>query len=109
MFDITNYTDHPSRPGYTIFKFYKKERAQYFEKLLKKENIWFESSINEDDKTIFLFGIKKGDFKIAMNANYLVSGKFRNKIIPNVYFRWTIIIIAISLITLAIIGAIINR
>jgi len=105
MLNITNYFDHPTRIGYTVFKFHQKQRAEYFEELLTKENIWFESSI-ENDNTLYLFGIKKGDFKKVMNANYLVSAKFRNKIIPNVYFRWGIIVFVIAALILAIIGAI---
>ena len=104
MFDITNYSDHPSRIGFTVFKFREKQRANYFETLLKENDIWFESSIEDDN--LYLFGVKKGDFKKAMNANYLVSAKFRNKIIPNTYFRWGVIIIAVFVIILAIIGAI---
>jgi hypothetical protein len=103
MFDITNYSDHPTRIGYTVFKFRENQRAVYFEELLKKKNITFESS--KEDDNLYLFGVKKGDFKKAMNANYLVSAKFRNKIIPNVYFRWSVIIIAFLTISLAIISA----
>ena len=65
MFNITNYYDHPIRPGYTIFKFFDKNRAVYFEELLKKESVWFESSIDEDEKMIYLFGVKKSDHKKA--------------------------------------------
>ncbi len=107
MFNITNYSDHPTRIGYTIFKFYEKQRAEYFEELLKKDNIWFESSV-EKEKLIYFFGIRKGDLKKTMNANYLVSAKFRKKIIPNIYFRWGIITLAITIIILAIIGAIVK-
>ena len=108
MFNITNYSDHPNRPGYTVFKFFEKQRAEYFEELLTKENVWFESSTDEDDGTIYLYGIKKNDHKKAINANYLVSGKFRKKIIPNIYLRWFIIIISIAIIILAIISALKN-
>ena len=105
MLNILNYSDHPTRVGYTVYRFFEKERADYFEELLKKDNVSFESSIEESENTLFLFGIKKGDSKKAMNANYLVSAKFRNKIIPNIYFRWGIILFAITMITLAIVGA----
>ena len=108
MFNITNYTDHPTRPGYTIFKFYEKQRSAYFEELLKKENIWFESSIEEGERTTYLFGVKKGDHKNALNANFIVNAKFRKPIIPNVYFRWSLIIIAVGILLLAIIGALKN-
>ncbi len=105
MLNITNYSDHPTRPGFTVFKFHKIERALYFEELLKKDDIWYESS-TEENNTTHLYGVRKGDFKKAMNANYLVSAKFRKKIIPNVYFRWSVIILAAVVIALAIIGAI---
>ena len=105
MINITNYFDHPTRIGFTVFKFHNKQRADYFEQLLKKDDIWYES-LYEEEKSLQLFGIKKGDLKKAMNANYLVSAKFRKKIIPNIYLRWGIIILAVSVITLAIIGAI---
>ncbi|OFY94900.1 MAG: hypothetical protein A3K10_12350 [Bacteroidetes bacterium RIFCSPLOWO2_12_FULL_31_6] len=106
MFNITNFFDHPTRPGYTIFKFHDKQRAVYFEELLKNKNIWFESSIDEGENIIYLFGVKKSDYKNAMNANYLVSAKYRSKIIPNVYFRWLVIIITVAILILAIISAI---
>ena len=106
MFNITNYSDHPTRIGYTIFKFHNVQRAEYFEQLLKKDNVWFESS-NIEDRTI-VFGVRKGDFKKAMTANYLVSAKFRKKIIPNTYFRWGILIFAGIIVLLAIVGAIVK-
>lgn len=104
MLNITNYSDHPTRIGYTVYRFFEKERADYFEALLKKENVYFESSVEEDDRTLYLFGVKKGDSKKAMNANYLVSGRYRKKIIPNIYLRWGIILFATSMVILAIIG-----
>ena len=108
MLDITNYSDHPTRIGYTVFKFYEKQRADYFEELLKKDAIWYESSIDEDRKTIYLFGVKKSNLKAAFNANYLVSARYRKPIFPNVYFRWILLIVTIGLLILAIIGALKN-
>ena len=107
MLNITNYFDHPTRIGFTVFRFHEKQRADFFEELLKKNDIWYEVSY-EEEKSLHLFGVRKGDFKKAMNANYLVSAKFRKKIIPNIYLRWGIIIFAILIITLAIVGAIIK-
>jgi hypothetical protein len=104
MLNILNYSDHPTRIGYTVFRFHEKERSDYFEELLKKDAIRFEFSY-EEENNLFLFGVKKGDFKKASHANFLVSGKFRNKIIPNTYFRWGIIIFAALMLLLAIIGA----
>lgn len=110
MFDITNYSDHPTRPGHVVFRFYDKSRAEHFEQLLKEDTIWYESSIDrDDDKTTYLFGIKIGDQKKALQANYLVSAKFRKKTIPNFYARLVIYLVAIGVISLAIIGAIIKN
>ena len=44
MFNITNNFEHPTRPGYFVFRFREKVRADYFEELLKKEGVWFEKS-----------------------------------------------------------------
>ncbi len=105
MFNITNYFEHPTRPGYYIFKFYQKHKADYFEKLLNQENIWYESSIDEDEKIIYLYGIKLADYKKALNANYLVSAEFRKQTISNQYVRFVIYAITIGVIALAIYGA----
>jgi hypothetical protein len=43
-----------------------------------------------------------------MKANYLVSAKFRKKIIPNIYLRWGVIIFFIIALTIAIIGAVLK-
>lgn len=104
MLNILNYSEHPTRIGYTVFRFHNKERSDYFNELLTTENISFEFSFDEEHE-LYLFGVKKGDFKKASNANYLVSAKYRNKIFPNKYFRWSIISFGILMVILAIIGA----
>jgi len=106
MINLTNYSDHPVRVGYTVFKFYEKERAVYFKTLLEKDNIWFESSEENEEQYIHFFGIRKADHKKALHKNYLVSAKYRKRIIANRYLGWAIIIISMLLITLAIVGAI---
>ena len=106
MFNITNYFEHPTRPGYYVFKFYTKERSDYFEELLKSDKVWYEFSIDDEtNRTQYLFGIKLNDYKKALNYNYLVSGRFRKKTISNSYVRLIIYVIALGLISLAIIGA----
>jgi len=105
MFNITNYFDHPTRPGHTIFRFYKKERASAFQELLEKEDIWFECEDHEeDDKTTYFFGVKNGSIKAANRCNYLVNAQFRKPFITNTYLRWGVFVIAIIVLTLALIG-----
>ena len=105
MLNLTNYSDHPTRIGYTVYRFFEKERADYFEAILRKENVYFEIAEEEHKNTIYLFGIRKGDAKQAMHANYLVSAKFRNKIIPNSYFRWGVLFFFFAALIMALIGA----
>ncbi|MGB0881588.1 MAG: hypothetical protein ACPGSO_01455 [Vicingaceae bacterium] len=107
MLNILNYSDHPTRIGYTVFRFNTEERSDYFKELLNAEAILFEFSYDEEH-ALYLFGVKKGDFKKAANANYLVSAKYRNKIFPNKYFRWGIIAFGVLMVILAIIGAILK-
>ncbi len=107
MFNITNYFEHPTRPGYYVFKFYDKNRSDYFEELLNKEGIWYETSKDDGEKITFLYDIKIkiNDYKKALNANYLVSAKFRKKTISNQYVRIFIYTITLVIIALAIYGA----
>lgn len=104
MFNITNYSEHPTRPGYFVFRFYQKERSDFFEELLNKEQVWFESYIDEDGKITYLYGIKLKDYQKAVQANYMVSARFRNKTVSNRYVRWVIYAVTIGILTLMIIS-----
>lgn len=105
MFNITNYFEHPTRPGYYIFKFYEKPKADYFEDILKKEKVWFEASYDDEQKPTYLYGIKLADYKKALKANYLVNARYRKKTISNHYIQLLIYLITIGFIVLAIFGA----
>ena len=105
MFNITNSSEHPTRPGHTIFHFYEKKRADFFASLLEKDNIWFESDIqSKNDKTIYFFGVKNASLKKVNQNNYLVNAQFRKPFIPNIYLRWVVFVITIITITLAILN-----
>lgn len=105
MFNITNNFEHPTRPGYFVFRFREKVRADYFEELLKKEGVWFEKSEEDDESPLILYGIKLNDYKKATKANYMVSAKYRKKTISSIYLRIIIYAVAVTIISLAIIGA----
>jgi len=105
VFNITNSFEHPTRPGYMVFKFRDIERVKLFENYLKSEKIWFEKGEEKLNDTLFyFFGVKNNDFSKANKLNYIVTAHFRNKFIPNKYYRWGLIIITFGLITMAIIG-----
>lgn len=105
MLNITNSNEHPTRKAYTIFHFFKTERATYFENLLKEQQIWYESDMEETpDKTTYFYGVKNSDFKKVQQLNYLVSAKFRKPTIPHKGLRIIIYLVSALLLTLAIIG-----
>lgn len=105
MINITNFNEHPTRKAYTIFHFFTFERANYFEELLKEQQIWYESDIDEkESKTTYFFGVKNADFKKAQQINYLVRAKYRKPTIPYKPLRIVIYILSLILLTLAIIG-----
>jgi len=105
MFNITNSFEHPTRPGHTVYRFYEKQRANYFEKLLTQDNIWYEADVDIDSgKTIYFFGIKNRDTKIVNSKNYLVAGKYRKPLISNSILRWVLPIITITITVLAVVG-----
>jgi hypothetical protein len=105
ILNITNYREHPTRPGYTVFHFFDDKQAEDFKKLLSDKAIWFETDTDKkDNKTIYLFGVRNSDLKTAVMLNYLVIGKYRKPFIPNAFFRWFVIFLGLAVVTLAIIG-----
>lgn len=105
MFNITNYNDHPTRKTYTVFHFHHKERADYFEELLKQSNIWFESDLHQDsNRTTYYYGIKNSDLKKVEKINYLVSAKYRKSLISNKFVSVFLYIFSLVIIILIIIG-----
>lgn len=101
MINFSNFRDHPSDHRYKVFQFHNKERANYFEDLLKKEGIWFErADETEEGRQVFFFGVKRLDFKLANKLNYLVSAKYRKPFMPNKMFR--ILVVGLSLLAIAI-------
>ncbi|MDB3906747.1 hypothetical protein N9355_04710 [Crocinitomicaceae bacterium] len=102
---LVNYTKHPSDPDYVVFRFPDVDRADTFEAFLTSEKIWFErSSEAHKQRTYFLFGLHKTDFKRAERLNMKVEGKHKKPIIPIAGLRWFIVLFGMTAITLAIVG-----
>ncbi len=105
---ITNYFVHPVDNRYMVFVFRQKLYADYFEELLKKENITFERHFEEQDREI-LFGVHKRFQRKALNANFLTHAKFRKPFISNRLVKYSLLIITFGMIALAIVGYIRTR
>lgn len=109
MFNITNYNEHPTRKAYTIFHFFTKERADYFNQLLNEKGIWFEFDLDETpNKTTYFFGVKNADLKTVHQLNYLVIAKYRKPTIsysPLRIFLFLFLLIIIFLVVMGLLNA----
>ena len=103
--DFTNWREHPSDNRYTIFFFKTKEESDFFENLLKLNNIWFEPNIDLDEPTYrYFFAVNKTTNKEVIKLNHLTIGEYRSPLIANAYLRYGLVLAMMVIMTLAIIG-----
>jgi len=102
---FVNYVQHPSDSRYVVFRFSDINRATDFETALVEQKIWFERD-TEMKRTVevILFGIHKTDFNKAQTINFRVEGKHKKPIIPFKGLRYGILLVGLSLLTLAVVG-----
>ena len=106
---ITNHQDHPTNNAYKVFFFYIKEQADYFESLLKEEEIKYE--LGEDvknGKPIFMFGVLQTDLDKVRELNYLALGKYRRPIFGSKINQYFVLILGAAILIFAIISFIMN-
>lgn len=102
---LVNYVRHPSDPNYVVFRFADKNRADQFEIELTNKNIWFEKGQEQSKvKLYYLFGVNKRDFNTVQSINFTVEGKNRTFLMANRYFRWSVLLFSIGMVSLAIFG-----
>lgn len=105
MFNITNFNEHPTRKAYTVFHFFNKERADYFNELLKENNIWFEFDLDEEpNKITYFFGVKNADLKKVNQLNYLVIAKYRKPTISYSPLRIFLFLFLLIIIFFVVMG-----
>lgn len=109
QFNFTNKLNHPTNPRKSVYRFLKREQAEYFTELLVDADIDFEAQVDEDhEKKPTYFGIPKAKEKQVDRLNYLALGHGRDKFIASAPARWILIIVSIGVLLLAIIGAILS-
>jgi len=101
-----NFEDHPTNRNKMVFHFKEAEHADYFQNLLNENRIKHERQVDEDDNGRVYFGVMKSDFKLAKRLNYLTYGHFRDPFITVPFFKYLLLIVTITAVTLAIYGAI---
>jgi hypothetical protein len=102
---LVNYVRHPSNSNYIVFRIQDEARAMSFETALKEQEIWYEKETEPKGKRLFhLFGIHKNDFKKVEQINYHVESKHKKPLIPTKGLRYTVVILGMGMLLLAIIG-----
>ena len=102
---LVNYVKHPTDSNYIVFRFADQGRADSFEKALVEANVVYEKA-EEPKRTriMYLFGIHKKDFQRVQKMNFLVEAAHKKPLIPFRIFRWFILLLSITAVTLASMG-----
>jgi hypothetical protein len=101
--NLTNYDDHPSDNRYMVFHFKDPKMAGEFMDGLTMAAIPFEA--DEDGGPPYLIGVKRSFRQKALEINYSVIGRHRQKFIGDSIFRWFVIALVSLAILLAVLGA----
>jgi len=106
LIDLTNYKQHPTRSDIQVFFFRELERADYFEKLLKEKELFFEKYVEDEGNLRVYFGVKRSDMGSVKILNNLTIGKFREPFISNKFLRYFIIGLSALALSFVIVGAV---
>ena len=103
---LTNFADHPHDHRYMVFNFPTSAMAGEFMDGLTMAAIPFEA--DESGGPPFLVGVKKQFREKAVEVNYTVIGKHRERFIGDDVFRWLVLGFVGLALLLAIIGALVK-
>ena len=99
---LTNFQDHPTDHRYMVFNFSTSQMAGEFMDGLTMKAIPFEA--DDGSGPPFLIGVKKQYRERAVEVNYTVIGRHRERFIGDPVFRWFIFILVAAAIILAVVG-----
>jgi hypothetical protein len=103
---LTNFEDHPHDHRYMVFNFPTSAIAGEFMDELTMAAIPFEA--DDSGGPPFLIAVKKQFRERAVRANYIVTGRHRERFIGDDVFRWFLLAFVGFAILLAILG-VLNR
>lgn len=104
MIEYKNFEDHHKQRNFTVFYFYAKEPADYFEALLIEQDIPYERGTGQDLIRRHLFGIHKSYQEKAEELNNLTGNHFRKPFLGDMKFRNLVLIFTLIVILIALIG-----
>jgi hypothetical protein len=99
-----NFEPHERQRNFTVFYFYAKDHADYFEALLLEEGIPFERGFGKDMLRRHLFGIHRKYQSKAEELNDEVGNYYRKPFLGEKSFRNFVLIFTLSAIILALLG-----
>ncbi|MBL4651531.1 MAG: hypothetical protein JKY53_01530 [Flavobacteriales bacterium] len=104
MFNITNFSEHPTNPLYTVYKFKSIEESSTFQKLLAEQNLFYEADETENTYgLLYIVVVKNKDENQTTKLNYIAIGKYRkplisNKIVRSVIYTFTVILLGSAIV-----------
>jgi 3-deoxy-D-manno-octulosonic-acid transferase len=104
LFNLTNYRDLPENKDYLVFFFYNFDQGYYFQHLLNQNAVDYEMFIEEEEKPIMMFGVRKRHFKQVLALSDLSYARFKKPFIANMWIRYAILGFTVTVVLIAIIG-----
>lgn len=111
IFPSYHYYEHPTDPNYIIFTLRRKDMADYFENKISEAGIKFEkdTDINKQNKKLFHFAILQSSRQKSLELYIETWSKFRKPFFHNPTIKIILLVLTLTLTTLAVIGFIKNR
>jgi len=107
LIDLTNYSEHPTQPGWLVFRYPTAEHAREMMSQLNAAGIDAQADLIEGPP--YMVGVRKSYSSRAERFNYIVLGKYRKPFVPNSILRWGIILFTLIILALAIGGLLAHR
>lgn len=104
--NLTNYGEHPSEPGWLVFRFTEEEQAIEFGQLLEEHGLRHERDTAGGPP--FMVAVKQHHRSAAVRLNYTVLGRHRKPFLADPVLRWGVIALVAFITMLALVGALLH-
>ncbi len=101
LIDITNWGDHPTEPGWLVFRYGDVDRALAMRRALEAEGIPHEV---DEEGPPWLIGVRKKYRERAELLNYRALGGDRPRFIADRALRWLVLGLVGAVLLLALAG-----
>ncbi|MBK9176683.1 MAG: hypothetical protein IPM46_10195 [Flavobacteriales bacterium] len=104
--NLTNYAEHPTEPGWLIFRFREDGQAAEFVQLLQADGLRHER--DTEGGPPYMVAVKQHHRSVAVRLNYIVLGRHRKPFLADAVLRWGVIALVTAIILLALVGALLR-